>query len=191
MNLKILLGAGAAAVLATAALAQAPADKPRGPRADANADGAVTVSEHRAAVQARFARMDADKDGRVTKAEMEALKAQRLERRSERRSDMFARLDTDKNGQLSEAEFNARERMGRRGGRGGAMHHGRGGRGGEGMMGRMDANGDGVITAAEMDQTATAHFQRMDANKDGSITADERRGQRGHHRGRGRGGDNS
>jgi hypothetical protein len=44
---------------------------------------------------------------------------------------------------------------------------------GGGMRANLDANGDGVVSAAEFDQTALARFQRMDENHDGVIDAAE------------------
>lgn len=44
------------------------------------------------------------------------------------------------------------------------------------MLARLDADGDGRITRAEMDAGARRLFSRMDPNGDGVATADERPG---------------
>ena len=44
---------------------------------------------------------------------------------------------------------------------------------GDGMMMRADANGDGVVTRAEMLAQAGERFDRMDLNRDGKLTQDE------------------
>ncbi|MEH3159168.1 MAG: hypothetical protein PGN08_09710 [Sphingomonas taxi] len=44
---------------------------------------------------------------------------------------------------------------------------------GGGLM-RADANGDGIITRAEMITDAQARFDAMDTNKDGKVTPEER-----------------
>jgi hypothetical protein len=85
--------------------------------------------------------------------------------------------DADRDGKLSPAELSAaREAM-----RGGATGPGapRGGGAGAGRgAGRMfemfDANGDGLLDAAELDAMSARRFQRMDANGDGKVTAAER-----------------
>lgn len=48
---------------------------------------------------------------------------------------------------------------------------GPGGPGGPGM--RTDADGDGVVTAAEFEASALQRFERNDANKDGVVDAAE------------------
>lgn len=192
MKTAITIGLAAALTLASAAMAGDDSDRPgRGARADANADGRVTLQETQAAMKARMMRLDTDKDGRVTQAEMEAARGQRMERRSERMrergGDRFEAMDKDRNGQLSREEFTAgreqfaERRREHRGDRKGPMGRHRGEPGER--FGRLDTNNDGAVSAAEMDQAAAAHFQQMDANKDGVITADERpeRG-RGRHR---------
>ena len=48
-----------------------------------------------------------------------------------------------------------------------------GGRAGP-MLSRLDENGDGQVTRAEMSAGAARMFKRMDANGDGVVTPDER-----------------
>ena len=38
---------------------------------------------------------------------------------------------------------------------------------------RADADGDGVVTRAEIEREATAHFARLDANRDGTYSREE------------------
>ncbi len=53
-------------------------------------------------------------------------------------------------------------------------HEGRGMRGGmEQMFEEVDANGDGLITAAEIEAAREARFAEMDSNGDGFVTAEE------------------
>ena len=44
---------------------------------------------------------------------------------------------------------------------------------GGGMRANLDANGDGVVSASEFDESAKLRFQRMDENHDGVIDAAE------------------
>lgn len=189
MKTAFCLGLAAALTLTSAALAgdEGPGHRDRGARADANGDGRVTLEESQAALKARMARLDADRDGRITKAEAEGARARFSERRQERFGergrDAFAIMDTDRNGQLSPEEFEAgRQRMAerrheRRGDRMARRGHAPGDR-----FDRLDADNDGVISAAEMDRAAAERFAQMDADKDGAISADERPARRGRHR---------
>jgi Ca2+-binding EF-hand superfamily protein len=177
MKTAICLGVAAALTLSSAALAGEGPDRPgRGERADLDHDGRVTLQESQAALKARLMRLDTDRDGRITQAEMEAVRGQWAERRADRGSDIFTRLDTDRNGQLSQSEFNAgrEQRVERR-----RDHRDRRmARDGHGAPGerfaKLDANKDGAVSAAELDQAAATRFAEMDANRDGALTADER-----------------
>lgn len=148
-------------------------------------------------VAAMFARVDANRDGFVTQEEAQgarqAMRAQRQERRGERREALFARLDTDRNGVISREEFTAPRaraeggeragrgerrvaRMERRGGRG--MRGGMRGRMGAGFGGgqafaRMDADRDGRVSLAEATRFRLERFDRIDANDDGRISREE------------------
>lgn len=44
---------------------------------------------------------------------------------------------------------------------------------GLGRLGPVDLNRDGVVTQAEWNQAATAHFQLLDTNKDGKLVVGE------------------
>lgn len=175
------LGLTAALGLASAAFA---ADSAPAARADANADGAVTLQESQAALRARLSRFDADGDGRVSREELQAGRQQRrldrearwAQREDRRGAAMFERLDADHNGQLSPSEFEAgRERLRehRREGRNdraqarSRMHA-------EGRFAALDANRDGAVDTAEMDRAAAQRFARMDVDRDGRLTAAER-----------------
>lgn len=98
---------------------------------------------------------DANNDGVVTRQEFDA-----------QRATHFASLDADNNGQLTREEMRAgrQERRGRHGERGG---------GGFGLA-RADANEDGNITRDEFLARPIEHFDRLDANDDGVISAAER-----------------
>ena len=61
-------------------------------------------------------------------------------------------------------------------GHGGGMRgegHGRGGMMGQEMMARYDANKDGSITQAEIDQNRTQWYGEFDADKNGGLTLQE------------------
>jgi Ca2+-binding EF-hand superfamily protein len=146
MRKIVLAAAGFAALAGAAGLALAQADAPpRGPfgmfQADANNDGAVTRAEFDAGRDAHFARLDANNDGALSQDEMQAMRGHH------------------------------------RGGRGGGMHSLRG----------ADANNDGNITRDEFLARPIEHFDRLDANDDGVISAAERpqRPERGDRAGRG------
>jgi len=92
---------------------------------------------------------DANNDGVLTRAEFDA-----------GRNTHFAQLDANSDGALSRGEM-----RGMRGGhRGGGMHSLRG----------ADANNDGNITRDEFLARPIEHFDRLDANHDGVISAAER-----------------
>ena len=130
---KTLLGAAGFVALAGAAglaLAQDNAPGQRGVfQADANNDGVLTRQEFDAGRVAHFTRLDADNNGQLSREEMRAMRAERH----------------------------------RRGGRGG-MH---------GLHG-ADANNDGNITRDEFLARPLQHFDRLDANDDGVVSAAER-----------------
>ena len=116
--------------------------------ADANNDGTVTAEEHQAAHQAK---------------------------RAERSDARFSRMDTNGDGSISRAEFDAprearAERAGMRGGRGGDR------------AARMADRGPVVIADARA--KAEQAFARMDADSNGVVTAAERQAVRGERRAR-------
>ena len=188
---KISILSGAAFALAGGvALAQGPGQRP-----DPNAD--VTRDQVVARTNEAFARLDANRDGRFTPDEA---RAQREQRRTERRTRMFDRLHANHDGNISRDEFGqAAARRGERraeGGPGGRHHRGMGrfrgpppggpeggpapaGPGGPG--GRMFGE-QGFVTLEQMRERALARFDRADANHDGTLTAAERREARGQRR---------
>ena len=187
--MKILMFAGAGLL----ALAAMPALGQPGER---GLDRPQTRAAVEARVQARFARADADRDGFITQDEIraraEAGRAQRQERRGERREQMFERLDTIHDGSISRAEFNDRpalrggergERRAIRGERRGQRFANRGGRGMRGGFGgrgfaAMDLDHDGRVALAEANRVALERFDRVDSNRDGTISLEERQAAR-------------
>lgn len=187
MTKSLIIGAAAAAFLAGSATAQ-PQQRPAGPALD-RAQIEARVAQH-------FQRVDANRDGFVTREEAEgartAMRAQRQERRGERRAALFARLDTDRNGVISREEFErprARadgergERLAERGERRGRHFGQRRGRMGGGFGGeafaRADSNGDGRISLAEATAARLQRFDRIDSNRDGRISREEIQAARG------------
>lgn len=124
---------------------------------DANSDGTVTVEEHQAARQAK---------------------------RAERSDARFARMDTNGDGSISRAEFDApREARAERGPRTerAGMRGPRGARAAD-RAGRMADRGPVVIADARV--KAEQAFARMDADSNGVVTAAERQAVRSERRAR-------
>ena len=135
-------------------------------------------------VDARVARLtaaDADNDGTVT---VEERQAARQAKRADRADSRFDRLDANGDGSISRAEFDAprqaRAERGPRPERAG-MRGARGNRGGE-RASRMAERGPVVI--AEARAKAEQAFARMDADGNGVVTAAERQAVRGERRAR-------
>lgn len=109
-------------------------------------------------------RLDANGDGKVTLAEFKAGRPG------------MQRLDTNKDGKISKAEFAARPQRK-------APPEGKAKGDGSRMFGMLDANNDGFIDKAELDTMAEKRFSRMDADGDGVLSATElqaaRQGARG------------
>jgi len=117
-------------------------------RLDANKDGVVTKAEAIAAADARFARADTNADGKITQDEVEA-----------KRAAMRAKWQQRRIAQGDQAGDPAKPAHA------GMHHHGHHGD----MTKQLDGNGDGIVTKAEAEAAATAHFDKMDANHDGRI----------------------
>jgi hypothetical protein len=132
-------------MLSTAAMAQGMGDGPMG-------DGPMGRG---AMAGLDFGAVDADKDGKITTAEMDAFRAARV-----------TEMDTDKDGKLSTAELSA-------------MHMARMQERADQMATRMverhDADGDGMLTAAEFATPAAPErmFEMADADGDGALTEAE------------------
>lgn len=135
-------------------------------------------------VDARILRLtaaDANNDGTVT---VEERQAERQAKRAERSDSRFDRMDANGDGSISRAEFDAlREARADRGPRAerAGMRGPRGGRGGE-RAARMADRGPVVI--AEARTKAEQVFARMDADGNGVVTAAERQAVRGERRAR-------
>lgn len=102
-----------------------------------------------------FATVDADKDGKITSAEMEAFRAARV-----------TEADTDKDGKLSVAELSAMHL---------ARMQARADQMATRMVERHDADGDGMLTAAEFATPPAPErmFEMADADGDGALTEAE------------------
>lgn len=135
-------------------------------------------------VDARVARLtaaDANNDGTVTAEEHQAARQAKHAERSEAR---FARMDTNGDGSISRAEFDApREARAGRGPRAerAGMRGPRGGRGGDRAARMADR---GPVAIAEARTKAEQAFARMDADGNGVVTAAERQAVRGERRAR-------
>jgi hypothetical protein len=116
-----------------------------------------------AAQDGRFARADTDRNGVLSRAE--------VDRALPGIAPRFDEIDRNRDGNLSPDELRAwspSRRTEDRRGEGGFAAHFR----------RADANGDGALTRAEVDQALPrlgAKFERIDANRDGKLTQEELR----------------
>jgi len=194
---KIVLGLGAATLIASAGVAvaqdrQAGGERGHMAKIDSNGDGQITRAEMLAGVDAMFARGDVNQDGKLDKADREA-------RRAAMKAKMWDRLDADNDGSVSKAEYDAagaeraakraarmaemKERRAERGAEAGArdgerrsghrMHRGKRGGMAMGMLRQADSNGDQAITLAEARAAAAKHFDMIDADRNGVATKQE------------------
>ena len=112
----------------------------------------------------RFDRMDTDNSGDVTFEEFSAMLKSRI-----------SEADADKDGKITVDELAAEiekiraERMAQR------------------LIDRFDTNGDGVLTADEVDSRQKKMFALLDKNDDGKIEKDEMPQRKGHRWGHGGG----
>lgn len=169
-----MIGAAVLAMTAGAAVAQTQAQGQT--QAPAMRDRAAPVAQADF-VQVRVARltaMDANNDGQVS---VEEMRGARLARRAEQMSARFARLDSDGDGVISKAEFEAQPAArGRTLARAGAH------RAGPARVGRM-MRGENrremqPIVIADARTKAEQRFAAMDADHDGVVTAAERQASR-------------
>ena len=161
-------------------------------RLDTNRDGFITKDELNA-VEARreqkaearaqrfdpsklFDRFDTNHDGQITAAELAAAHARRARATGSQPAQagfhgLFARADTNKDNVLTRAEFDAMGQQLKA-----RMEHASVARGGTAtrMFDKADANRDGRVSLAEMQQAALARFDHVDLNHDGTVTPDER-----------------
>lgn len=150
----IAAGAVLIAIASTAVVATAH-DRGNGPREgrgaemlfetfDLDADGVITKAEIEGAAAARFAAADTDGDGNLSLEEMTAAREARdQERHADRVAKRLERHDTNGDGVLSLEEATAVAKTGRM----------------EKMFDRIDADGDGTITKAEVED-AQGMFRR-------------------------------
>lgn len=143
---------------------------------DANDDGAISKDDREARAELRFGQTDTNQDGEISPEEMTAARekreAERAARRAERQTMMFERLDTDGSGGLSEDEIAAGRSLRVEAG---AEHRGRlRGRPGMRMLRRADTNNDEAVSREEFDAMVEARFARIDTDDSGTITQAER-----------------
>jgi Ca2+-binding EF-hand superfamily protein len=166
---------------------------------DTNHDGFITKDELNAIETSReqkveqraqrfdpskvFDRLDTNHDGKITVAEADAARSQRAQAKGGQAAQahatafqgLFARADANKDNVLTRAEFDAMgEQLKAR------VEHASVARGGMATrrFDQSDANKDGRVTLAEMQQAALAQFDRADLNHDGTITPQERQQER-------------
>lgn len=156
-------------------------------RLDADGDGRVSLDEYLAAATRRFDALDADHRGSVDAAAIASSPAAlaRIDRHADR---LVRRLDTAGNGYVTEAEFviAAQDRFTRLdrnadgrltadelapapGRRHGAHAHDRA----KARLDRLDADHDGVVTAAEYSAAAKTRYAALDVHRDGKVTAED------------------
>lgn len=169
-----MIGAAVLALTAGGAAAQTQTQAP------AMRDRAAPVAQADF-VQARVARltaMDANNDGQVS---VEEMRTARQARRAEQMSARFARLDADGDGVISKAEFEAQpSARGRNPARAGARNGAH--RAGPARAGRMMRTENRremqPIVIADARTRAEQRFAAMDADHDGVVTAAERQASR-------------
>jgi len=104
---------------------------------DANGDGSITMEEVQGAGAARFAEADANGDGQLSAEEMAAAsEGRRAERMADRIAKRIEKHDANGDGTLSLEEATAAAQGSRL----------------EEMFERFDADGDGNVTKAELEQ---------------------------------------
>ena len=108
-----------------------------------------------------FKKMDADRDGALSKKEIEDFQTSQIIAAAQaRKRALFAGLDTDRNGVLSVAEF---MRLPSNEQAPSAMP----------MLARLNSNHDNKISLIEYRAGTLINFDRLDADKDGVVTAAE------------------
>lgn len=137
-------------------------------RMDADGNGSVNMDEFKNYVQHRrverrehkLARIDSNHDGVISKDEFIAYKMKRVEKG-------FNRLDANHDGKVSKEEFvNGKGKSKGKKHRRGCFSKAR-------IFKRLDANHDGKITQQESHAKWSGWFMKLDANGDKVVTADE------------------
>ena len=167
---KIIVAAGLAAVAVSSIAAAQPARPRQAPAADLTRTQAIVQAEQ------LFARLDLNRDGQVVTQELqqafELLRTQRQARMQER----LAQMTPEQRAQMEQrrAEFQKRRAETAAQGRGPGGPGGPGGpRGTHGFNPQM-LGPDGVATLADFREQAAQRFDRVDADRNGVITAAER-----------------
>ncbi len=156
-RIPLLAATAAIAIAATGVIATAQ---------DGSADPSKTRPDRAAMMLERF---DTNGDGTITREEVAAVQLAH-----------FAEADTDGDGQLSAEELAAAHEARRMERRQAGL---------ERMINRLDENGDGVLSVEEAAAAGPRRdmFDRLDADEDGTITTAELENARGGPRGMGRG----
>lgn len=104
---------------------------------------------HRERMQQRFAEVDTDKDGKVSDQERKAAKDKR-----------FKEIDRNRDGKVTEKEMEAHHQA-----REAERHKAR--------FAEMDKDGNGTLSADELEGPKGDRFEKADANNDGYVTKEE------------------
>jgi Ca2+-binding EF-hand superfamily protein len=116
-------------------------------------------------LDSEFKDLDASKDGKLTKPEIQAAMTRRAtEAQAELRQQLkadFDKLDTNHNGQLSLSEYQAQASVAPRP------------EVVDARIQQLDTNKDGAISAEEYRNGTLTQFDRVDANHDGIVSAAE------------------
>lgn len=141
-------------------------------RLDQNADGRITLAEMKQEAREHFVELDADKNGKVSKSEIES-------HRTAKRNDLAAQRaeHPGMSGRGGGRESGRSEFAGRRGERREARkekmeEHA------EKRFAAVDGDGDGDLSAAELETGAAKRFAELDENGDQAVTREELREQR-------------
>lgn len=143
-----VLAATALLGLPVGGTARAHADDQMFMRMDTNGDGKISPAEHATAAKNMFDVMDANHDGKVTAAEMTAAHDKVVGAKAEpAKADKAARSAKESGHELSAAE----------------------------KIKAVDADGDGVLTAAEHAAGSQRMFDTMDTDHDRALSKNELR----------------